>query len=153
MAEAAVLASGNGSNFEALTHYLNTTEHRICCLICDREKAYALERAKRLSIPGYYIPGWGKNREAAETEALRILQDYNPHIVILAGFMRVLTPLFLDAWPNKVVNIHPSLLPKYPGTRGIEDSYASGDREVGITIHLVDSGVDTGPVLLQKKIL
>lgn len=152
MGEIAVFASGNGSNFEALAAGLNAGGHRVCCLICDRSDAYAIERAQRLGIPWHHIPGWGSDRRAAEEEALRILDRYKPGLVVLAGFMKILTPLFLEAWKNRVVNIHPSLLPKYPGTRGIEESYAAGEPEMGITIHLVDRGTDTGPVLLQRSV-
>lgn len=152
MAEIAVFASGRGTNFEAVAKFLEDTPHRVCCLICDRKGAAALHRADELSIPAYRIPGWGADRERAEEEALRVLADFNPSLIVLAGFMRILSPGFLDAWEGRVVNLHPSLLPKYPGTRGIEESYASGDPEMGITIHLVDYGTDTGPVLLQRAV-
>jgi len=82
---------------------------------------------------------------------VRHLERRRVDLVALAGFMRLLTPWFLDAFKGPVINIHPSLLPKYPGTHGIEESYASGDRELGITIMRVDAGVDTGPVILQKS--
>ncbi len=152
MAEIAVFASGNGSNFEALVRGLEGSDHRVCCLICDRKKAYVFERAEGLSIPAHYIPGWNTNRTEAEERALEVLERYTPDLIVLAGFMRILSPRFLEHWENPVVNIHPSLLPKYPGAHGIAESYASGDPEVGITIHLVDRGTDTGPVLLQKSV-
>ena len=111
-----------------------------------------VQRAQKFTIAVHVIAGWGKDRGKAEDKALRFLDRYSPELIVLAGFMRLLTPRFLDRWANRVVNIHPSLLPKYPGTRGIEESYESGDPEIGITIHIVDAGTDTGPVLLQKSI-
>ncbi|HTP58319.1 MAG TPA: formyltransferase family protein, partial [Spirochaetia bacterium] len=89
--------------------------------------------------------------EVVEKKIVRHLERRRVDLVALAGFMRLLTPWFLDAFKGPVINIHPSLLPKYPGTHGIEESYASGDRELGITIMRVDAGVDTGPVILQKS--
>ncbi len=149
MANLAVLASGNGSNFEAIAHALAQTRHSLVCLICDREAAYAFTRAKRLGIESFYVSYKGRTREEAERDMIRILKEKKADLVACAGFMRLLTPLFLDAFKERVINIHPALLPKYPGRHGIQDSYASKDRELGITIHRVNEGMDTGPIIKQ----
>lgn len=153
MARAAVLASGNGSNFEALVRRIRETEHRITCLIYDRKAAGAAERAERLQIPAFYVPYVGRRRQEAEKEMLDHLAPYKPDLIVLAGFMRLLTPDFLSAYPGKIVNVHPSLLPRYPGMKGIEESYNSPDRELGITIHWVDHGLDNGPVIMQESFI
>jgi len=151
MAEIAVVASGNGSNFQRLVEALRDTRHSVSSLICDRKDAYVLERARLLGIPSYIVSYEGKSREEAEREIISTLKEYDISLIVLAGFMRLLSPQFVDTYPDRIINIHPSLLPKYPGTKGIEESYYSGDRELGITIHRVDYGLDTGPILFQKS--
>jgi phosphoribosylglycinamide formyltransferase-1 len=151
MADCAVFASGNGSNFEALAERIAGSGHRITCLVCDNPRALVIEGAKRFSIPVLMVDYGSGSREEAENAILEKLRPYAPELIVLAGFMRILTPRFLASFPDRVVNIHPTLLPKHPGTRGIEESYASRDRELGITIHYVDSGVDTGPIILQRS--
>ena len=151
MARLAVMASGNGSNFQAVCEKIKETRHEIACLICDRKNAYSFERALQLGIKSYYVCYHGRKRGEAEKEIVSILESEKADLVALAGFMRILTPFFVEKYKGKLVNIHPALLPKYPGAHGIEESYASGDTELGITIHYVDNGVDTGPVILQKS--
>jgi len=149
VARLAVLASGNGSNFEAIAEALTGTRHSLVCMICDRKAAKAFARAERLGVEAFYIPYAGRTREEAEADMIRVLGERGADLVALAGFMRLLTPRFLGAYRKRVVNIHPALLPRHPGTRGIEESYNSGDRELGITIHWVDEGMDTGPIIRQ----
>ncbi len=153
MGKIAVFASGNGSNFQAFIDAFKTTEHIISVLVCDRQKAYARTRAAEAGIPVEDLR-YTKNtdRQELEKELLRRLEPYQPELIVLAGFMRLLTPVLIDAFPGRIINIHPSLLPKYPGTHGIEESYASGDAELGVTVHRVDYGLDTGPVIQQGKI-
>lgn len=152
MANLAVFASGNGSNFEAIVHALQNTPHRVVCLISDQPKAFALDRAKRLGIPVHVFRfRTPAERETSEKGILEVLKNYKTDLIALAGFMRVLSPLFVDAYPKRIVNIHPSLLPKYPGVHGIRDSFLSRDPELGITIHYVDYGVDSGPIILQRS--
>lgn len=152
MARVAVFASGNGSNFEAIAKTLHETSHRVVCLISDNEKAYALSRAKRLQIPSHVFPfRTPSERKTSEERIIQLLRSYQTDFIALAGFMRLLSPLLIDAFPNRIVNIHPSLLPKYPGTHGIRDSYLSKDLELGITIHYVDYGLDTGPIITQRS--
>ncbi|GAB4372722.1 MAG: phosphoribosylglycinamide formyltransferase [Spirochaetales bacterium] len=152
MPNLAVFASGNGSNFEAIALALQRTSHKVVCLISDNENAYALIRAERLRIPHHVFPfRTAAERKASEENIIRLLRSYETDFIALAGFMRLLSPTLIDAFPNRIVNIHPSLLPKYPGTHGILESYRSGDEELGITIHYVDYGMDTGPIILQKS--
>jgi phosphoribosylglycinamide formyltransferase 1 len=151
MARLAVFASGKGTNFVALARAIKPTRHLIEFLLCDVAGAPVLDRAKELGVPTFPISYGGEKRESVEKKIVRHLERRRVDMVALAGFMKLLTPWFLDAFKGPVINIHPSLLPKYPGIHGIDESYASGDSELGITIMRVDAGVDTGPVILQKS--
>jgi len=153
MPRLAVLASGSGSNFEAIAEKMAGSAHSIACMICDRREAYVFDRAKKLDIPAYYVNYKGRDRLLAEEEIKAVLHDEKADLIALAGFMRLLSPDFIDSFPDHIVNVHPSLLPKYPGTHGIEDGFNSGDMELGITIHRVDHGLDTGPVIMQKSFI
>jgi phosphoribosylglycinamide formyltransferase-1 len=106
-----------------------------------------------MGIRPYLVPYAGRGRAAAEREMLSHLARHAVDIVGLAGFMRLLTPIFLEGFRGEIVNLHPSLLPKYPGTHGIEESYRSPDRELGISVIRVDDGCDTGPIIAQKSFL
>ncbi len=151
MANLAVFASGTGSNFVALADDLAESSHNLVLLVTDNPDAPAVERAGERRIPVFYARYKGREREAAERDILAELERRNCDLVALAGFMRILTPTLIDGFPGAIVNIHPSLLPRHPGTRAIEKSYHSGDTELGITIHFVDYGVDTGPIVLQQS--
>ena len=153
MAKIAVFASGSGTNFQAIADRLKNTDHDIALLVCDRKKAYANSRAREIDIPVLNVSYVRESREEIESRLIGILLEKNIDLIVLAGYMRMLTPVLIEAFPNKIINIHPALLPKYPGTRGIEESFASEDRELGITIHYVDHGMDTGPVICQKSFL
>ncbi len=151
MARLAVLASGNGTNFEAIAARLEETNHAVACLICDRQGAPVLLRAERRGIPAYSIPYDRSNRTKFELAAANIIRRLRADVVALAGFMRILTPAFVDQFPHRIVNIHPSLLPKFPGVGAIEKSYQSGDTELGVTVHFVDHGLDSGPIIEQRR--
>ena len=151
MANYAVLVSGNGSNFQAIAEKLAGTKHNLKCMICDRKDAYAFQRAKNLGIKTYYVSYYKREREEAEKDICGILEKEGVQLVVLAGFMRLLTPYFVDRYKNRILNIHPALLPKFPGTHGIAESYASKDAELGVTIHYVDYGMDSGPIITQKS--
>jgi phosphoribosylglycinamide formyltransferase-1 len=155
MAKLAVFASGTGSNFVALAAALKAAHrHSIEFLFCDVTGAPVLERAKELKVPTVLMTyEKGQPREAVEKKIVRHMERRAVDMVALAGFMKLLTPYFLHAFKGPVLNLHPSLLPKYPGTHAIEESYRSGDRELGISVIRVNEGVDTGPVLLQKSFL
>ena len=156
----AVLASGSGSNFQAIAEAFadparNPAGHGLALLVCDKPGAFCLERAARLGIPsvvvGYARGGTTEVRQDAERAMIGALDAAGVGLVVLAGFMRILTPLFVRRWKGKLMNIHPALLPRHPGAHGIADSFASADAELGVTVHWVDEGVDTGPVLAQRS--
>ncbi len=153
MARLAVLASGSGSNFEAIAEKIKGGPHSLACLICDRREAYVFERAEKYGIPAYYVNYAGRDRSLAEEEITAVLLEEKADLIALAGFMRLLSSDFVDRFSSRIINIHPSLLPKYPGTHGIEEGFNSGDRKLGITIHRVDHGLDTGPVIMQKSFI
>ena len=153
MSKLAVFASGSGTNFQALAEAVSATRHTVACLVCDKKDAYARKRAEELGIPSHLVSYAGRSREETEEEIIAIIQPYQIGYIALAGFMRLLSPRLIDAYPSRIINIHPALLPKYPGTHGIEESFASGDRELGITIHYVDYGLDSGPIILQKSFI
>ena len=153
MANCAIFASGNGSNFQAIAESLEKTDHSICCLVCDNKQAFALERAANLHIPSYVVLYNGRSREETENEIISCLNSCSADLIALAGFMKILTTHFIHRFNGRIINIHPSLLPKHPGTNGIADSFYSDDKELGITIHDIDEGVDTGPIIMQKSFL
>jgi phosphoribosylglycinamide formyltransferase 1 len=152
MARLAVFASGRGSNFLAIAAALKSAHrHSIELLLCDVEGAPVLQRARELKVPTFPVSYKGLPREAVEKKIVRHLERRQVDLVALAGFMKLLTPYFIDAFRGPIINLHPSLLPKYPGTHGIQESYASPDKELGITVMRIDQGIDTGPALLQKS--
>jgi phosphoribosylglycinamide formyltransferase 1 len=125
--------------------------HGIELLLCDVPGAKVLDRATELGVPTMVMPYGGQPRQAVEKKIVRHLERRKVDVVALAGFMKLLTPFFLGAFKGPIINLHPSLLPKYPGAHAIEESFHSGDRELGISVIRVDEGVDTGPILLQKS--
>jgi phosphoribosylglycinamide formyltransferase-1 len=158
MPKVAVFASGGGSNFKAIRQHLLTypdaaaPAHRLCCLVSDKPDCGAVAWARSEGIPVVLMAyAKGKPRETVETALLADLGPYAPDLLVLAGFMRLLTPVLIDAFQGRLINIHPALLPRHPGAHGIAESYASGDQELGITIHHVDYGVDTGPIIVQRS--
>jgi phosphoribosylglycinamide formyltransferase 1 len=152
MARLAVFASGRGSNFVAIADAVaRGKRHAVEFLLCDVEAAPVLERARERKIPTFLAVYAGVPRPLVEKKIVRHLERRRVDLVALAGFMKLLTPAFLQGFKGPVINLHPSLLPKYPGVHGIEESYRSGDAELGISIIRVDEGVDTGPVVLQRS--
>lgn len=151
MAKLAILASGSGSNFQAIAEAIKATKHEICCLICDRKAAYSFNRAENLGIKSHYVTYYKRDRVEAEREINEILEAEGCDLIALAGFMRLMTTYLVDRWSSKIINIHPALLPKHPGAHGIEDSFNSGDIELGVTVHYVDQGMDTGPIIFQES--
>jgi phosphoribosylglycinamide formyltransferase 1 len=149
LARAIVLASGNGSNFEAITRRVSNTHHQITALVYDRKNAKAAVRAKRLCIPAIYISYYNRSREEAEADIASVIDKTNSDLIIFAGFMRLLSSDFVEKYYSRIINIHPSLLPKHPGLNAIKHSFESDDKNLGITIHLVDSGLDSGPIINQ----
>ena len=151
----AVFASGNGSNFEAIVEAVQSgkVDAEVAILICDRPDAHAVKRAERLGVTSVsFQPKSFPSKAAYETEVLNHLRAETVELIILAGYMRIIGKTLLEAYPKKILNIHPSLLPLYPGRQGIADAYNDGATETGVTVHIVDEGVDTGEVLAQRKL-
>ena len=149
-----ILLSGRGSNFEAIARNLlaGTVPARIAVVVSNREGAAGLDRARALGLEARCLPSKGKEREAYDRELVEVLQSFEVEIVCLAGFMRVLSPFFIRAYPGRILNIHPSLLPAFPGLEAQEQALAYGVKFSGCTVHLVDEGVDTGPILRQAVV-
>ncbi|MDR2464739.1 MAG: phosphoribosylglycinamide formyltransferase [Streptococcaceae bacterium] len=149
----AVFASGNGSNFQAIAEQLKESEIEIAFLFSDHKDAFVLERAKKLQIPefSFELKEFSSKAEY-EKKILSLLQDYEVDFVVLAGYMKIVHGTLLDAYQDRILNIHPAYLPEFPGAHGIEDAFLSGAKESGVTVHLVDSGIDTGGILKQTRV-
>lgn len=149
----AILASGTGSNAEAIMRYFeHSKEIEVVCLGSNRKMAGALEKAIKFSIPSFYQAS--KKNESRENFDLRLikkLEMYNPNWIVLAGYMRMLTPGFLQHFKYQIINIHPSLLPLFPGANAYEQAYSAKVLQSGCTVHLVDEGMDTGKIIAQKS--
>ncbi len=149
-----VFASGSGTNFEAIVNGVNDNiikNARVSLLIVDRKNAYVIERAKRLNIPYYYVNIKKFNsREDYETEIVNILKDYNIDLICLAGYMKIITDVLLNAYRDKIINIHPALLPSFKGAHGILDAFNYGCKVFGVTIHHVSSELDGGKIIAQR---
>ena len=151
----AVLISGNGSNLQAMIDAIkgNQIYGKICCVLSNKEDANGLQRAQEVKIPTEVVSDKDfETREDFDTEMVRVLSIYNPDLVVLAGFMRILSPVFINAFPGKILNIHPSLLPKYPGLNTHERVLESSDNIHGITVHFVDESLDGGPICAQSSL-
>lgn len=148
----AVLISGRGTNLQALLD-ADQDAYDIALVISNVPDAEGLDRARAANVEALTLDHkpYGKNREAFERDLDALLVQRNIDIVALAGFMRVLTPFFVNAWKDRLVNIHPSLLPKFPGTKTHERALAAGESEHGCTVHLVVEEVDSGEILGQAK--
>ncbi len=152
----AVLVSGNGSNFQAIVDAVASgriTNAEIVCLISNRPDAYALQRAAKHGIPTTVLVHRDYPDRASYDQALvDILKEQAIDLVVLAGFMRILSPVMIDSFPNAIMNIHPALLPSFPGLDAQQQALTYGVRYTGCTVHFVDSGTDTGPIILQAVV-
>jgi len=152
----AVLVSGNGSNFQAIVDAIEAgriSNARIACLISNKADVFALERAKKHAIKTIVLDHKAyPNRQVYDTALVELLQQHSVQLVILAGFMRLLSPVMIDAFPNAIINIHPALLPAFPGLDAQQQAFDYGVRYTGCTVHFVDSGTDTGPIILQAVV-
>lgn len=150
-----VLVSGNGSNLQAIIDRIEdgSLQVRIACVISNKADAYALERARKYGIPAIHIDHRAHGgRESYDTALVDTLQSYGVRLVVLAGFMRIVTPVLLDAFPNAVMNIHPALLPAFPGLHAQSQALRYGVKISGCTVHFVDEGTDTGPIIIQTAV-
>ena len=152
----AVLASGSGTNLQNLIAQLHRDKNchiEIAVVISDRKNAYALQRAKRAGIPQEIIRSQDfKNRTEFDAAIAKKIQGYDIDLIVLAGYMKLFQPPFVRQFQNKIVNIHPSLLPAFPGANAIADTLAYGVKVSGVTVHFVDEGVDTGPIIAQASV-
>ena len=144
-----VLVSGNGTNLQALI----AAGLPVTAVASNRKDAYALVRAREAGIP---VATFSLDCHADRTERDLVmatwLEEHGVELVVLAGYMHLLTRPFLDRFPGRIVNVHPSLLPEFPGAHAVDDALAAGVTETGVTVHLVDEGLDTGPVLKQEAL-
>lgn len=150
----AILLSGRGSNFVAIQEAIRRRDldAEICCVISNVPDAPGLIRAREFGLASVSLPSRGVDRPQYDRQLLEALRPRQPALVCLAGFMRILTPDFLREYPRRVLNIHPALLPSFPGLHGQRQALEYGARVSGCTVHLVDEGVDTGPILLQRSV-
>jgi phosphoribosylglycinamide formyltransferase 1 len=150
-----VLISGSGSNLQSIIDNIEkgTLKATIKIVISNKSDAFGVTRAKKHGLPVAVLKHEDfTSREDFDTELIRILKNNEIDLVVLAGFMRILSPAFLRAFPHKVINIHPALLPSFPGTHGPKDAFEYGVKFSGCTVHFVDEGVDTGPIIIQSVV-
>ena len=155
--EVAILASGNGTNAAALLRACadDTFPARVACIVCNVPGAGVLEVGRGAGIAVHVVPSVGRSRAVFEAELLERIGprgDTPAEIVCLAGFMRVLTPAVVQAFPERILNVHPSLLPSFPGLHAHRQALRAGVVQTGATVHLVDDGLDTGPILAQGTV-
>ena len=151
----AVLISGNGSNLQALIDNFKKEESNvdINCVISNKKDAFGLVRAERAEIDNHFVDHTKfRNRETFDQELIQILDGYNPDLIVLAGFMRILSEGFVEKYLGKVINIHPSLLPKYPGLETHKKVIENKETHHGVTVHYVDKTLDGGPICAQSEI-
>ncbi len=148
----AVFASGSGTNLQAIIDAdIQTIE--IAVVFTNNPDAYAIERAKKHNIQVEIIDHKNyKTREEYEKHIIKVLGPYKLNLIVLAGFMRILSTVFVRAYKNKIVNIHPALLPSFPGINAGRRALEYGVKYTGVTVHFVDEGVDTGPIILQSVV-
>ncbi|MFL2028207.1 phosphoribosylglycinamide formyltransferase [Loigolactobacillus zhaoyuanensis] len=155
MKKIAIFASGNGSNFQALVEGIQRQKLavQVVLLVCDQPQAHVLQRAQQLNIPIWTASiKQFTDKTAFETAILTELQQLDVGLVLLAGYMRIIGPTLLQAYPQRIINIHPALLPQFPGRHGIEDAFAAGVEQTGVTVHYVDAGIDSGPIIQQAVV-
>ncbi len=150
-----VLASGRGSNLQALLDAGSRPDYpaRVVVVVSDREDARALARARAAGVSSLFVnPKDHGDRPAYDAVLTKTLEHHEVGLVCLAGFMRILSPVFVNAWQGRLMNIHPSLLPAFPGLHAQRQALDHGVRIAGATVHFVDEGVDTGPIVLQAAV-
>jgi phosphoribosylglycinamide formyltransferase 1 len=150
-----VLASGSGSNLQAILDACASGRipARVAVVICNVACAPALERARKAGVPAVLLPHEGQaTREEYDARLVEELRAREVGLVCLAGFMRIVSPVLLRSFPERVLNIHPSLLPAFPGMHAVRQALAAGVRVSGCTVHLVDEGTDTGPIVVQAAV-
>jgi phosphoribosylglycinamide formyltransferase-1 len=153
----AVLGSGSGSNMQSIVDAIEagTLDAEIKLVVADVADAKILERAARHSLKGVYLdcaPWKTKLEGPAEDRLIEMLKECEVDLVVLAGFMRIVKPKLLAAYPNRVLNIHPALLPAFPGVHSWKQALDYGCKVAGVTVHFVDAGTDSGPIIVQRAV-
>ncbi len=150
-----ILLSGRGSNFEAIAKNVaagRIPDGRVAVVISNRADAPGIETARGLGLLSLIIPSQGKERAEHDREVVAALQQHKVDLICLAGYMRLLSPWFVRQFPRRILNIHPSLLPAFPGLEAQEQAFAYGVKVSGCTVHFVDEELDHGPIILQKAV-
>ncbi len=148
-----VLASGGGTNLQALLDHVHGYEARIVAVVSDQPDAAALERARKADVPtGVFPRGAYPDREARDAAIADWLEAQGVELVVLAGYMAILTAPFIARFRDRVINVHPSLLPAFPGLAAVQQALDQGAKVLGVTVHFVDEGVDTGAIILQRAV-
>ena len=151
----AVCCSGDGTNLQAILSAIRrgVLKARVGVMICDNPSAYALVRAHRAKISVVVMDGKGfRSRQAFDRALARVVDRAGARLIVLAGFMRILSPWFVRRYRGRILNIHPALLPAFPGTHAVRDALAHGVKVTGVTVHRVDERVDHGPILAQAAV-
>jgi phosphoribosylglycinamide formyltransferase-1 len=154
MKKLGILLSGRGSNFEAIAHNVQAGKipAKIAVVISNKKEAAGLVRAREMGLETRFIPSKGKEREAFDREVVAVLREFQVDLVCLAGFMRILSPYFVWEFPYRILNIHPALLPSFPGEDAQRQALEHGVKFTGCTVHLVNEGMDTGPIVCQAVV-
>ena len=154
MVKLGVLVSGSGSNLQAIIDNIEAgrVDAKIQIVISNVPDVYALERAKKHGLPSLVLPHKGLEREEYDQKLVETLKAHDVELIVLAGFMRIITPVLLRAFPMKVINIHPALLPAFPGTHVWQTQIDYGVKFAGCTVHFVDEGTDTGAIIIQAVV-
>ena len=155
MKNIAVFASGNGSNFQAIVDAIEAgiLHANVSLLVCDKPGAFVIERAEKAGVPVYsFAPKEFSSKTAFEQAIHEQLEKHGVDYIVLAGYMRLIGPFLLEKYPRRIINIHPSLLPAFPGKDAIGQAVSAGVKVTGVTIHFVDEGMDTGPIIAQRAI-
>jgi phosphoribosylglycinamide formyltransferase-1 len=155
MRNIAIFASGSGTNFQAIVDAVKADKLSavIKLLVCDRQEAYSIERAIKENIPSFvFTANEYASKEEYETEILQKLRELEVDYVVLAGYMRLIGPTLLKNYEGRIINIHPSLLPAFPGKDAIGQALKANVKESGVSIHFVDEGMDTGPIIAQQSV-
>ncbi len=149
-----ILLSGRGSNFQAICQAIRRGELKaeIACVISNVENAPGLEFARNQGLPSFFLDHRQSSREEFDGRMIQLLRDHRVDLVCLAGFMRLLSPRFVETFPNRILNIHPSLLPAFPGLHAQRQALEYGVKYSGCTVHFVDCGLDSGPIILQAVV-
>ena len=154
MKKVAVFASGNGSNFQAIINEIERGNllAEIVALVTDKPDCFAVKRAHNHNIPVFsFNPKSYSSKEEYEEDIASFLLQKNVSLIVLAGYMRLIGAVLLSAFPNRIINIHPALLPAFPGKNGIQQAYNYGVKVFGVTVHYVDAGIDTGKIIAQES--